>query len=326
MLGAALVLTALASMLIAAAPAAAQRLTVSRALDADLFGAHADFSVESQGHRLSGNVNAIFAAPGERLRITVVEQPPTADMHLDTYGFGRAAQRAGAGWYWPAPRQPGLYPIRLINRATGGTMRLNIFVQTPFDAFSDTLNGYDIGRYEPIARPRDPNSGPPRALIEVTQASAHAKVSPHFTIGDFLCHQQPEHWPKYVLVQPALLAKLERIRSALLQAGIDGNGLVVMSGYRTPWYNADIGNTTVYSQHLFGGAADIFVDGDGDDEMDDLNADGEISSADANWLADLVEAVTATEPALAGGLSAYPANAFHGPFVHIDVRGIAVRW
>ena len=99
-----------------------------------------------------------------------------------------------------------------------------------------------------------------------------------------------------------------------------------MSGYRTPWYNADIGNTTVYSQHLFGSAADIFVDADGDGRMDDLNGDSAVDTADARWLADLVEAVVAEQPSLAGGMSVYPANAAHGPFVHIDVRGVRARW
>ena len=322
----AIALAALLGLLVSAPPVAAQRLSVTRALDSELFGRTADFTVYAQGHRLAGDVGAIFALPGERLAFTVADQAPTANVQLDTQGLGSAAQSVDNGFYWQAPRTPGLYPIRLVNRATGGEMRLNVFVQTPFDAGDDALNGYDIGHYEPVARVKDPHNGPPQALIEVSKATARARVSPHFTIGDFLCHQQPEHWPKYVLIKPALLAKLERIRSALIEAGIDGRGLVVMSGYRTPWYNADIGNTTVYSQHLFGSAADIFVDADNDGEMDDLNADGVISTADAEWLADLVESVTATHPALAGGLSAYPANAYHGPFIHIDVRGIAVRW
>ena len=34
----------------------------------------------------------------------------------------------------------------------------------------------------------------------------------------------------------------------------------------------------------------------------------------------------ARHPHLAGGLSAYPANSAHGPFVHIDARGARARW
>lgn len=323
---ASLALTAVLASLTSPTTGAAPRLSMNPALHSELFDASNGLTVYAQGHRLAGDINAIIALPGEPLEITSAERSSAADLQLDVRGAGSSARAVADGVRWRAPHRPGLYPIRLIDRSSGARMRLNVFVQTPFDASRDTLNGYEIGRYEAVARASDPASGPPQALIEVTEATAGVKMSPHFTIGDFLCHQQPEHWPKYVLVRPALLAKLERIRSALIEAGIDGRGLVVMSGYRTPAYNADIGNTTVYSQHLFGSAADIFVDADNDGEMDDLNADGTISTADAEWLADLVESVTATHPALAGGLSAYPANAYHGPFIHIDVRGIAVRW
>ncbi|GAB3672681.1 hypothetical protein [Salinisphaera aquimarina] len=304
----------------------AQRLTMTQALDGDPFGAAPQFSARIQDRRLAGDVAGVFAMPGETLSVVAREIPAGADLTLDVNGFGAARRDNDHSWRWRAPRQPGLYPITLRNRATGGQMRLNVFVKTPFDPAARQLNGYDIGRYQPTARARDPRSAPPRGLVEVTAGTTGVHVSPHFTLGDFLCHQQPQYWPKYVLIRPRLIAKLEMIRTALINAGIDGNGLVVMSGYRTPWYNADIGNTTVYSQHLFGSAADIFVDADADGEMDDLDADGSITAADAGWLADLVETLTAQAPELAGGLSAYPGNRFHGPFVHVDVRGVAVRW
>ncbi|MES1924097.1 D-Ala-D-Ala carboxypeptidase family metallohydrolase [Salinisphaera sp. T31B1] len=316
----------LALWLAAAAGAHAQRLSMTRALDGTLFGGEPGFAVRIGERALQGPVNAVFVMPGTSVTLRVTDVPTAADLSLATYGFGPPPRRLGDAWRWQVPRTPGLYPISLRNRATGGEMRINVFVKTPFDARESQLNGYDIGRYEPTARARDPHSAPPRGLVEVTPTNASVAVSPHFSLGDFLCHQQPEHWPKYVLIRPALLDKLEHIRGALIAAGVAPNAVVIMSGYRTPWYNADIGNTTVYSQHLFGSAADIFVDADADGEMDDLDADGAITLADAEWLADLVETVTATEPDLAGGLSAYPGNAYHGPFVHIDVRGQAVRW
>ena len=74
------------------------------------------------------------------------------------------------------------------------------------------------------------------------------------------------------------------------------------------------------------GRAGAHFDANGDGRMDDLNSDSRIDTADARWLADLVEAVVAEHPPLAGGMSVYPANSRHGPFVHIDVRGMRVRW
>jgi acetyl-CoA carboxylase carboxyltransferase component len=66
---------------------------------------------------------------------------------------------------------------------------------------------------------------------------------------------------------------------ALNEAGRTVERFVVMSGYRTPFYNAAIGNVP-YSRHVWGGAADIYIDdAPRDGEMDDLNA---VDSAGVN--------------------------------------------
>jgi hypothetical protein len=99
-----------------------------------------------------------------------------------------------------------------------------------------------------------------------------------------------------------------------------------MSGFRTPAYNASIGNTTIYSRHLWGDAADVYVDADGDGRMDDLNGDGRHTVADARLLATWVEGLEARKSWRPGGLASYRANAVHGPFVHVDARGTRARW
>jgi hypothetical protein len=106
----------------------------------------------------------------------------------------------------------------------------------------------------------------------VDKAGRDVLVSPHFVLGDFLCKQPGE--PRYVALSVPLLGKLEAIAEALESRGVAPGSLRVMSGYRTPAYNAAIGNKTVYSRHLWGDAADIYVDADGDGGMDDLNGDG----------------------------------------------------
>ncbi|NBC16040.1 MAG: hypothetical protein GVY18_01850, partial [Bacteroidetes bacterium] len=89
-----------------------------------------------------------------------------------------------------------------------------------------------------------------------------------------------------------------------------------------------IGNRTKYSRHLYGGAADIFVDVDADGAMDDLNDDGRVTRADAKVLAAIVEAQsdeTWYQPFL-GGLGIYGPAPHRGPFIHVDVRGHRARW
>jgi hypothetical protein len=101
-----------------------------------------------------------------------------------------------------------------------------------------------------------------------------------------------------------------------------------MSGYRTPYYNQTIGNETRYSRHLYGGAADIYVDEDGDGAMDDLDRDGRVDLDDAKVVAGLIERLSGSSwyRPFTGGLGLYRANPAHGPFLHVDVRGYPARW
>ena len=82
------------------------------------------------------------------------------------------------------------------------------------------------------------------------------------------------------------------------------------------------------SRHLYGDAADIYVDDDGDGQMDDLNEDGAVDVQDARLLAEIVEAQR-DEPWYApfvGGLGVYGPAPHRGPFIHVDTRGEPVRW
>jgi uncharacterized protein YcbK (DUF882 family) len=101
-----------------------------------------------------------------------------------------------------------------------------------------------------------------------------------------------------------------------------------MSGYRTPWYNAQLGNVPD-SRHTLGDAADIYIDvAPRNGIMDDLNHDGRDDFGDSRLLADDVDALF-REPALdylRGGVGAYHSTGAHGPFVHVDARGWRARW
>ncbi len=187
------------------------------------------------------------------------------------------------------------------------------------------LNGYLIGAYPKPPRHLGANYATPTRLIEVTEQNQDQPVSKHFKLRQFLCKQESD-WPKYVVIEDRLLQMLEKIHALLREHDIHTDTLHVMSGYRTPAYNASLGNA-VFSRHIYGDAADIFVDADNDEMMDDLNADGRIDVEDARWLAALIERHQDDHfVRLTGGLSAYPATEFHGPFVHVDTRGKKARW
>ena len=169
----------------------------------------------------------------------------------------------------------------------------------------------------------------PDVFIEVTPENADTYVSEHFRLRDFLTHDQQGVWPKYLVLRAPLVDKLELVISQLEARGTPVRHMSVMSGFRTPQYNArggEGGGRSRVSRHMYGDAADVFVDNDGDGRMDDLNRDGRIDSRDAKVILDAVEQVERAHDDLVGGVGVYRATRSHGPFAHVDVRGSRARW
>ena len=170
---------------------------------------------------------------------------------------------------------------------------------------------------------------PPSGFIEVTQQNADTRISDHFKLRDFLTHDQMNVWPKYLVIEMRNVDKLELVLTDLAAHGVNVNGVHVMSGFRTPQYNKSGGKTggrAGLSRHMYGDAADIFIDSDGNGAMDDLNHDGRVDINDARVILQAEDRVEAAHPELVGGGGVYPAASGHGPFIHIDSRGYRARW
>lgn len=125
------------------------------------------------------------------------------------------------------------------------------------------------------------------------------KITPHFSLAEFACRDgtpYPSRWINARL-RP-LCDTLEVIRAEA------GSPVRVLSGYRTPRYNARIGGARK-SEHMEGCAGDIIADG--------------MSAASLHAL---VLRLYRDGRILLGGLGAYPG------FVHVDIRdgGRLVRW
>ncbi|HHP7237919.1 D-Ala-D-Ala carboxypeptidase family metallohydrolase [Longibacter sp.] len=276
------------------------------------------------------SVMAAFVMPGETLPLDVLL--PTGATHFAAHAEkGTLDAVAGRpGWTWTAPEEPGLVPIVVKDTVTGDTIRMNAFVLTPFDHEDDRIGPYRIGAYKSKPLRNDPVYRRPEGFIRVTRENRTARLSPHFRLQQFLSKQvdRQRTFPQYTLVRVPLLLKLEMIVDQVQDAGYDLETLHVMSGFRTPYYNRLIGNTTSYSRHLYGGAADVFVDADGNGVMDDLTGDGRVTKADARRLANMVESMRdeAWYEPLVGGLGIYGPAPHRGPFVHVDTRGRPARW
>jgi uncharacterized protein YcbK (DUF882 family) len=200
--------------------------------------------------------------------------------------------------------------------------------------FADKVRGR-IGAYLmgfwPFERraPRLPNYGNPSGFIEVTPETQDTYVSEHFRLRDFLTHDQQGVWPKYLVLDTRLLDKLELVIAELEREGIRVRHLAVMSGFRTPRYNAlgvGRGGRAATSRHQYGDAADVFIDNDENGWTDDVNGDGRVDVRDAQVVQRAVERVEAEHPDLIGGVGVYPATRAHGPFTHVDARGYRARW
>jgi hypothetical protein len=200
------------------------------------------------------------------------------------------------------------------------------FVLVPAgDVRQGMLNGYRIGAY-PASK--NPIYMQPAGFVEVTKENEDTRLTPHFRLRQFLCKQEPAgQYPKYVVLRERLLLALEAALAEVNALGFDADTLNVMSAYRTPYYNAAIGDVP-FSMHQFGGAADVFVDTRKKGQMDDLNRDGRIDVKDAAFLQSAIDRLFARPPfrRFDGGLGIYPATAAHPPFVHVDVRGVKARW
>ncbi len=295
----------------------------------------APFVAQVNGEQLPYRINSVFAFPAEQGTLKISD-PRTNSVYLLQSALD-VTQTGPNTWSWHTPRKAGVYPIQILHPNWGATIMVNVFVLVPASRLQrGYLNGYRIGHYPNFALKQLPMYTPPRGFIEVTRENENVLVSPHFRLRQFLCKQKGGY-PKYLALDQRLLSALEFILEKVNKSGYHSRTFAIMSGYRTPHYNRAIGNSTTHSRHLWGDAADIFIDeSPRDGEMDDLNRDGVVNFRDAAVLHDIVDdlfqprfyrlSATSFTPDLTGGLAPYRGTAAHGPFVHIDVRGIYTRW
>jgi hypothetical protein len=227
-----------------------------------------------------------------------------------------------------AMRNPGVYAVP----DSAADQPISFVTLLPFETkVKGVVGSYRIGYWpEERGRLRSEAYENPDGFIMVTPENQDLQVSEHFRLRDFLTHDQQSVWPKYMVLEDALIDKLELVIQDLQAHGVRVEHMRVMSGFRTPQYNAQgvgrKGGRATDSRHQFGDAADVFVDNNGDGRMDDLNRDRRVDSRDAKVIVAAVERVERAYPELAGGGGVYRATRAHGPFAHIDARGWRARW
>lgn len=281
-------------------------------------------------------IDLVDPARGESGRLRARVEDPGATLSADTLPAGAVAsfssgQAAESTAVLAAPRRSGVWSVAF---AVGNAIRpiadfSLITLKPASEKRAGRIGLYYIGNWPAARTTGNVKYQPPRGFIEVNQDRQNTMLSDHFRLRDFFPHDQANVWPKYIVVDMKLVDKLELILTELEKGGIPAKGVKVMSGFRTPQYNAGKGDTrgrASLSRHMYGDAADIFIDNDGNGAMDDLNRDGRVNTNDARVILAAANRVEAAHPSLIGGVGVYAGTSAHGPFTHIDTRGYPARW
>jgi hypothetical protein len=213
-------------------------------------------------------------------------------------------------------------------RAGGRELTLTLVNVVPYDTMKNgKIEGYRVGEYKAVPLKGLPQYERPKGFIRLSDSNGSMWVSDHYRMRDFQC--KLDGTTKFLILRTDALLKLEILQHELESAhGVDFDRFTIMSGYRTPYYNSRIGNETGYSRHLYGDAMDIYIDENGDGNMDDVNRDGRVDTGDARFLLRVAEKIdkSAEWGWLKGGAGVYHANSAHGPYIHVDARGYVARW
>jgi hypothetical protein len=213
-------------------------------------------------------------------------------------------------------------------RMGGRELTLTLVNVVPYGAMREgKLEGYRVGEYKAQPLKGLEQYERPKGFVRLGDHNDDLWVSDHYRMRDFQC--KLDGTTKFLVLRTDALVKLEILQHDLeTDHGLKFDRFTIMSGYRTPFYNAKIGNETGYSRHLYGDAMDIYIDQNRDGKMDDVNRDGRIDTSDARFLLRVAERIDNSDEWgwLKGGAGVYHANAAHGPYLHVDARGYVARW
>jgi len=277
-------------------------------------GPSVDLSVNGSSlpaHRLS-----LVVMPGDSVMLS------TGD---DVTGWsataGSPTTGSGSTFNWRAPRDHGVFHIDV--SSSMGAEKYTVIVPVETCRWrTTTLNSFPIGSYGD----GNGNETTPPYFIELTSSTMGARITTHLTLGDFLCHVEGR-FPQYMALDLRLADKMEALLYAVREVYPQAAVIHNISGFRTPAYNAAIGNDTSESLHLFGKAADIWIESwPPNGLMDDLDRNKRVDVYDGEYLVELTRTLEAQGRVVTGGASAYRWINTHGPFVHIDIRGSRAVW
>lgn len=272
------------------------------------------FPLEVNGSPLSPQMAAFIAEAGSQVTVSC---PDSVTWSI----FG--TQCSGREFRFTLPRAHGIFTLTARNGSSLQEWAVIVPVQG-CRMRTTTLNSYPMGFFggtEAVTRRNIPDR-----FIELNGETIGTRLSTHFAISDFLCTIRGD-WPQYMALDLQLVHKLEVLLAEVKTRYPEASDVHIISGFRTPAYNDSIGNETDTSLHLYGKAADFWIEGwPANNLMDDVDRNKRIDVYDGEYIIGLVRTLEARGEVAAGGASAYRWTESHGPYVHVDTRGSAARW
>lgn len=280
-------------------------------------------SAAADAFGVSGNVNLRFAMPGGTvefpINLTGVADSLRYQWVRITDSTTRVPPRLLGDSALIAPMAAGFYHLAVLHGAERQILtEPTLAVMVPFEQkVAGQLNGYRIGSYIAERFGRHDHERP-AGFLEVRAENLDLQVTKHLRLADFVTHDdQADVWPKYVVLNPRLLDKLELVIADLGGHARPNLVVDVHSGFRSPSHNARVRHSATDSRHQYGDAADVAIDVDGD---------GKITIMDELLVMLAVDRVEDKHPDLAGGLGMYISRRYPSPYLHIDARGKRTRW
>lgn len=302
---------------------------VSFSVNAQKFNkAHANFSIIYDDFKVPLQRFSIFVKPREAIKIDIAAENRDDKYIIELGGKKFVSEDSFA---WQAPAKSGYYPVVIKRKNSSNRIskiKVNVFVLHQWDQKNgESIDGFKIGNYPEIPADKQLYYSTPKGFLKIKESLLDLKLTPHFKMEQFLTNQTAK-LPQYIVLKESLLLKLEYFLAEVNKAGYRAETFGIVSVYRSPYLNTKIGNNSSLSRHIFGDAADIYVDNSGSSWMDDLNKDGKSNISDANLLFELAKKFDQNPKyeKLQGGLSSYKGNGRRCSFIHIDTRGFHVNW
>lgn len=273
------------------------------------------FAISVNGASLSNSLFVFTADPGETVTLSCADSLSWSIPSLNVQG-------TGTEFSVTLPRAHGIYTVTGSDSLS--VQQWSILVPLGSGQVrTATVNSFLLGFYgDGNTRDHLPDGG----FIELWSDDYNTRISTHLTFADLLCHTEGE-WPQYMVLDTRLVYKLEQVLEEVAVCYPEARVIHCISGFRTPAYNEAIGNETGFSLHLYGAAADIWIESwPANNLIDDLDRNKRIDVFDGEVIVQASRTLEAAGEVAVGGASAYRWIPAHGPFVHIDTRGSAAVW